>query len=513
MKLAKTMKKTLALVLSILTVLSLVACGGTKTKTPEADGEKGVVVRVNDIFNTLDPYQTTNISDNYIFNQVYETLVTVGNDGVAKPCLAESWEASEDGMEYTFHLVKDAVFQNGEKLTAEDVVYSFDYASQYPARKTYYKSVANIETPDEYTLVFTLDAPNPLFLTYCQSMCIMNKKFVEENNGELSKVACGTGPYMVESYDPAVQVVLKAFEDYRLGVASIKKATLKYISDDSTAVVALKTGDVNFMNLPTINAAEFIDSADFSTKETIPMHTALIAMNNTVAPFDNKLVRQAFTYACNREQIIDIAYDGYATPARFMSYDSNCAFTDFGDCDDFSYNPEKAKELLAEAGYPDGLNLADFGVQFKTFAGYPSKMAQVYQQNLADIGVTVEIINTETPDEDVESGDYGIMIQTITYRTDICFNECHYGSSGIGANNYARMNDPYVDEMFAKGLASTDPAVRAPIYKELVAYLVDYCPNIYVFHKQCVYGWSKDLNATAYDSSVFTFFIYEWSWN
>ena len=515
MKLAQTFKKTLALVLCIVMVLCLAACGetGTQGGAEATDGEKGVVVRVADIFNTLNPFNTNNLSDQYVFNQVYETLAVVGEDGSPVPCLAESWEISEDGKDYTIHLVQDAVFHNGEKLTAEDVAFTYTYAKDFSGRQLYYKAVQDIEIVDDYTLIFHLDAPTPLFLAYSQSMPIMNKKFVEEHNGDVSQVVCGTGPYTIEKYDPAVEVVFTAFENYRLGVASIKKATLKYMSDDSSAVIALKTGDVSFMSVPTINAAEFSNNPDFSYDVTIPMYTAVIAMNNTVAPFDNKLVRQAFAYACDREKIIEIAYDGLGTPACFMCYDQNCAGVDYGNATDYSYNPEMAKQLLAEAGYPDGLNLSDFGIQLKTFAGYHSKIAQIYQQDLANIGVNVEIVNTETPDEDVEGGNFAIMNQGITYRADFSYSECHYGSVGVGGNNYAQVKDPYADEMFAKALKETDDTARFAVYKELIPYLIDYCPNVYVFHKQQPFAWAKDLTAKVEDSANFAFHFYEWSWN
>ncbi|HPX70265.1 MAG TPA: ABC transporter substrate-binding protein, partial [Bacillota bacterium] len=260
------------------------------------------------------------------------------------------------------------------------------------------------------------------------------------------------------------------------------------------------------------SASQFIGNDKYNTAINMPMYTAVIAMNNTVPPFDNKLVRQAFAYAADRESIINVYASGYATPASFMCSDTNCWGVDYGDSTDYAYNPEKAKELLAEAGYPNGINMADFGVELKTFSGH-SKIATVYQQNLADIGVTIAISNTSTPDEDVESGNFAIMNQGITYRADFSYSECHYGSVGIGGNNYAQVIDPYVDEMFAKALAvAGDDNARAAIYAELVPYLIDYCPNVYLFHRQNIYAWTKGLNANVKDSSQFTFHCYEWSW-
>lgn len=526
---SKKFTKAIAMILCVVSLLAMVGCGGTtekaETSAPAASGDKAeapaaaaaeskpVVVAVPDIFNTLNPFATNNVSDQVIFNQVYETLAVLGEDSTAQPCLAKSWEISEDGLVYTIKLVEDAVFHNGEKLTAKDVAFTYEWAKQFPGRQLYYKSVVSTEIVDDYTIVFTLDSPQPLFMTYSQSMPIMNEKFVTEKGEEgVAKEVCGTGPYTITSYDPAVAVKLAAFPDYRLGEAAIKEAEIRYYSDKSTAQIALETGDVDLMSVPTTSALIFEMDDNFNTDRTLPLYTALIAMNTTVEPFDNKLVRQAFAYAIDRQSVIDIAYDGLGTLANFMCY-TNCFGVDYSDATQYTYDPAKAKELLAEAGYPDGLNLSDFGVEMKTFAGYHSKIAEIFQQNLADIGVTIEIVNTETPDEDVESGNYSIMNQGITYRADFSYSECHYGSVGIGGNNYAQMNDPWVDEMFAKGVKETDPEARKAIYKELIEYLVDYCPCVYIFHKEEIYAWDKDLNANVKDATMFPYHIYEWSWN
>ena len=496
-----------ALLFSVLT-----GCGATQSE--DTASQKPVVVYVADIFNTLNPYDSGAFSDSYVFNQVYETIAKVDDKGTPQPCLAESWEMSSDGLTYTIKLVKDAKFQNGEIMKASDVVYSYTYAKDYAAKNAFYSMVKKVEATDDSTVVFTLDKPCPLFLGYTQQIPIINEKFVKEHNGDISKEACGTGPYTIVTYDPAVKVVLTACEDYRLGPAAIKDVELCYVSDASSAVVALESGEINFMSVPPIMVAPFVDNPEFNTQKTLPLYTAVIAMNTKVKPFDNKLIRQAFSCATDKKSIIAIAYEGYGTEARLQAY-TNCFGVDFTGAPDFSYNPEKAKELLAEAGYPNGMDLTkDFGIKLLTIPGtFHEKVGQVFQKNLADIGVKVELQNTQTPDEDVESGNFAIMNQGATYRADFSYNECNYGTIGIGGNNYSQMSDPYVDEMFAKGAAETNPDLRKGIYKELINYLIDYCPGIPVFHKQEVYVWSKDLNAKAHDSGMFPFFVYEWSWN
>lgn len=509
----KKTKRILTILLCLVMLLSvLTGCGATKGGA-DTSKDKPVVVYVADIFNTLNPFDTGAFSDSYVFNQVYESIAKTDDKGDATPCLGESWEVSTDGLVYTIKLVEDAVFTNGEKLKASDVVFTYTYAKDYAAKNAFYAMVKTVEAIDDYTVKFTLNTPSPLFLGYTQQIPIVNEKFVNEQNGDISKLACGTGPYTIESYDPAVKTVLKAKEDYRLGAAAIKDVELRYMSDASSAVVALESGEINFMSVPPIMAGPLVDNPDYNTQKTLPLYTAVIAMNTKVAPFDSKLIRQAFSYACDKQSIISIAYEGYGVEAKLQAY-TNSFGVDLTDVKDFSYNPEKAKALLAEAGYPNGMDLTkEFGIKLLTIPGtFHEKVGQVFQNNLADIGVKVELQNTQTPDEDVESGNFAIMNQGATYRSDFSYNECNYGTIGIGGNNYSQMSDPYVDEMFAKGAKEVDPAKREVIYKELIEYLVDYCPGIPVFHKQEIYVWSKDLKASAHDSGMFPFFVYEWSW-
>lgn len=505
------------LVALMLICLVVIVTGCSKTTGPSDNTTTGakdevVVAYSPDIFNTLNPFETNAYSDAFVFNQVYETLAVADENGEPASCLAKTWEVSEDGKIYTIKLVEDAKFHNGETLKASDVAFTYSYAKDFPSRTNFYNMVEKVEVIDDSTIKFELTTPTPLFLIYSQEIPIINEKFVNENDGDFSKVACGTGPYILKNFDPAVKVELTRFEDYRLGAASIKDAEIRYMSDRSSAAVALETGEINYMSVPISNAETYLDESKFNSRSITPAYTALIAMNTTVKPFDNILVRQAFSYAADKQSIIEIAYEGYGTEAKIQAY-TNCFGVDLSDVTDFSYNPEKAKQLLAEAGYPDGMVMSDFGVEMKTFAGYHSKIAQVFQQNLADIGVIIEIANTETPDEDVESGNYSIMNQGASYRADFSYTECNYGSVGIGGNNYSRMNEPWVDEMFKKGVIEQDPEKRKAIYKELIEYLVDYAPSIPIFHKQEIYAWTKNLNANAHDNANHPFYFYEWSWN
>lgn len=506
-------KKKIALFLSIMMcVLALTVNGTTTTMATTKVVEKPVVVYVPDIFNTLNPFATNAYSDAYVFNQVYETLAVANDKGIAKPCLAKSWDISPNGLTYTIHLVKGVKFQNGEILKASDVVFTYTYAKKFAGKNANYAMVKNVKATDNNTVKFTLDKPTPLFMIYSQELPIVNEKFVNENKGDISKVACGTGPYKVVKFDPAVKTVITRFDGYRLGAAAIKDVELRYVSDASSAVVSLQSGEINVMSVPPVMAKIFMNNPQFNTQITQPLYTAVIAMNTKIKPFNNKLVRQAFSYACDKKSIIDIAYNGYGKEA-WIQADTNSFGVDPTGIKVLSYNPKMAKSLLAKAGYPNGMDLTkDFGIKLLTIPGtFHEKVGAVFQNNLAAIGVKVELQNTQTPDEAVESGNFAIMNQGASYRADFSYNECNYGTIGIGGNNYSQMSDKYIDKMFAMGAAETNPAKRLKIYHELIKYIVDYAPGIPVFHKQEIYVSSKNLNAPAHDSSPHPYFVYEWS--
>lgn len=509
------MKKKIAVILSIAMIVSLfAACGGGGGQTSSKSEDDPVVVYTPDIFNTMNPYETTANSDQSVFDQVYETLAVTQDDGTVKPCLAEKWTISDDGLEYTFKLVENATFHNGETMKASDVVFTFERFMSTAAKKNFVEMIDKVEAEDDYTVKITLSKVTPLFLVYLNEVPILSEKFVTENNDKINEIACGTGPYKLESIDFATAAQLTRYDDYRLGPAAIKNIELRYVGDSSTAAVQLETGEIDVMKVEPTQLVNLEGNDNFTIEKVQTLKTAIFAINTTVEPLDNKLVRQALNYACDKQSIIDIAYEGHATVARLQASDANCFGVDFSDAEDVTYDPEKAKELLAEAGFADGLDFSDYGVVMDVMGGtYLEKAAQVFQQNLADIGVKLELRNTSTPDEDAESGNFAMMTQTLSYRADFSYNVCHYGTSGIGGNNFCQLSDPYIDEMFAKAETENDEEARKEIYKELIAYIVDLAPSVPIFHHELIYAWGNRVNAVAHDSAVHPYYCYEWSLN
>lgn len=514
------MKKVLNFALSILLLAAMLSgCGTSPGSDPEAgDGEGSnrddVVVYVEQVFFNLNPFETVSYVNMYLFNQVYEALTFIGDDSVVQPCLATDWSVSDDITEYTFTLREGVKFHNGEELKASDVVFTYEKAMESPALNAYVEAIKSVEALDEYTVKITLSRPSVSFINYTSEVYIVSEKFYNDVNGDLLEQCCGTGPYMPVDVDLNTEIVLDAFPDYWKGEASIKKATLRCITDATTAVVSFEAGEIDFMQVYNISAYQpLVDAGLYNSSLETTQHTAYITMNNEIAPFDNKLVRQALAYAVDKETMIAVAYEGLASPA-FMHANESCFGVDLEGCNTYDYDLEKAKELLAEAGYPDGINFAeDFGITMDIIGGsYHEKLAQIFQQSLAEIGVELELRSSETYSSDCATGNYAISNQGQTFTSDMSYLVSQYGSAGIGSKNYPRFSNERVDELFDLADTETDKNTRAAYYKEICQIVTEECPTLCVFHKQIPYVWNSELTAVPHISSPHPYYIYEWSW-
>ena len=530
-------KKYAALLLAAIMLLCCVA-GCANNDTPPADdnkvenndaannnvpnnnvaddkNDKPVVIYSPAVFTSLNPLCSKGYGDKYIATNVYQALTITGKTGVDL-LLAESYEISDDGLVYTFKLPQNVKFHNGDALKASDVVWSLNvYAREFTQVNKYTKNIKDVRAIDETTIEIEINSPYPLFLNDLTNLVIFNQAFVEASEDrEIRMVECGTGPYKVVEFNGTDKCKVEAFADYYEGEPAIKDVEFRYISDQASAAVAFESGDITIMEAPIAQGKIMVESGKYNSQVTTPPHTAIIAFNCSKAPFDNKLVRQAFSYAADKETIIQIAYEGMAKVARIHADPDTVAGVDMSKAADISYNPEKAKELLAQAGYPNGLNLTEMGISFKTIAGgYHEKIAQVYQQNLAAIGVTVELISTETPDEDVVAGDFYIMNEGLGFQPDFAFNINQYSTSAIGASNMGHWSDEWCDKEYERINAIVDPEVRLASYADLIAYIVDACPTLPIMHKNSLYVFDKDLNAFLYDSNSGQYRVWEWSWN
>lgn len=247
------MKKLIAMLLATLIMAScLTGCGSESTSPEESTGApegKALELTIDTFPATMHPHEFTTINEYCIDYNIYEPLVYVTDDGTEQMLLAESYDVSEDGLVYTYHLRPDVKFHNGEVMTADDVVYSYECAIADPYMATYVSAIASAEKVDDSTVNVTLNAPSVAFARLAKYISILNKKFCEENDSLVSE-ACGTGPYMLTTYEDGVIIGLTAFADYWQGAASIPAVNYNAIVDTATRTMSFESGDLDFITVP-----------------------------------------------------------------------------------------------------------------------------------------------------------------------------------------------------------------------------------------------------------------------
>lgn len=465
---------------------ALTGCG-TKTETPKSDapqtetnGERANEISVgiaNDLSESLNPLKTgyTAGTREVMFN-VFEGLMKLKPDGNLIPAVAESYEVSDDGLTYTFKIREGVKFHNGDIVNAQDVAYSIEQcktpdetgAMAEPALQM----IEKIETPDDSTVVFTIDHADGEFLNYL-TVAVVPDDYTEQDTKPV-----GTGPFKFRSRTAQEAVVIERFDDYWGEKAKLDKVTFKIIENGDSMVLSLQSGAIDYCNhLPTIQAAQLKD--EFNIVEgSMPLIQALY-LNNNVAPFDNELVRQALSYATDRRQIIDIAFDGYGSVVGSSIYPTLGKWFDESLSELYPYDVEKAKELLTEAGYPDG-----FDMTITVPSNYPQHVdtAQVLADQYKAIGINVEIQPVE----------WAAWVSEVykgrNFQTTITGVDAHYPTARAmmerfmseHGKNFINYNNEDFDRLMTEAIASGDDAQRTELYTEAQRNLAQHAANVYI---------------------------------
>ena len=446
------MKKKLSLVLATLMLLGLLAgCGGQ----PAASGDKDtVVVYIGDIFNSMTPYMTTANSDQAVFDQVYETLTVTKDDGTVAPRLAKSWKMSDDCLEYTFQLEEGVKFHNGEVMTADDVVYSFEQYLANPAKNNFVSMIDKVEMVDANTVKVTLNKITPLFLVYINELPILNKKFVEEHNGNISDVACGTGPYKFVSYQSGVSVVLEKNEDYFQGAPKIDKLNIKIV-DGSQLYAGLQSGEIDITqqtmsDIPQedYESVEALDNVDVVYGSPVTNQSVFIQTKNV----PDVKVRQAMLYAIDRQQILEELLNGHGEIVDGFLSSASPFYDD--SLTPVSYDPEKAKTLLEEAGW-DGSQTIRFYVNSgdSTFVNAASIIAAEW----AAVGIKAEIqtVDFATLMSVAGTEDYDVLAVQYTYAPVDPYPDVAWLLGGEGS--WTGYSDDTLNDALTKSQLTSDP--------------------------------------------------------
>ena len=502
------MKKVVSILLiCVMLVSSLTACG-----SKESAGEKGVSVYIESPIATLDPYGTDDYVTLYVCSQVYEALIRCNENGEIIPWLAKSWNISDDGLTYSFELEQGVKFQNGEELKASDAVYSVYAAKENAIMDAILGDVESAEATGDYSFELHLKQPNAGLLALMVDFYIVNEKYDSAQTSRYN-TACGTGAYKLRegSVNLSTEVIIDRFDDYHLGAPAIPYAVLKIITDSSTARVQMETGELDFLMVYSVSNYEPLASTgNYNTALVNAPHCAYVTWNLEKEPLNNKALRQALTYATDKKSINQIAYEGLAVPATALFGETSFG-ADFSNVMDLSFDLEKAKEKLAEAGFPNGLDFDDYGISIDYIGGsYHEKIANCLQETWSQIGVHVSIQAADNVD--CSGGNYTMRTTGVGFTADMSTSANKYISSCIGSSNYARYSNARVDELFTLAAAESDSATRKAYYEEVCEIITEDCPYLCIQHKQIPYVWNKKLNAKVYPSNTSPWYIQDWSW-
>lgn len=475
-----------------------------------ASGRTDLNLRIGDAFSTVDPHNLSLNSDIMLSRQVYEPLYWINDEGEEIPMLATEYSVSEDGLTWTFQLREGVTFQNGDPLTAQDVVYSYERCFDNAYMQEKVEAIDSVTAPDDSTVEMHLKYQFSPLMEKIAAIGIVSQSFAEANmddQGLLGFNACGTGAYSVKEAIPDVSITLEAYSGYWGGEAPIKTLNFEQITDETTAVTAFEAGEIDVMSIPSANWAQISESGQYNTDSRPSNHVVYLIFNTEAAPFDNRELRQAIAYAINREDIIAVAADGLADPATSLATSYMLGYTE--DHMTYEYDPEKAKELLAEAGYPDGLDIGSM----KTMSGsYFEKVMQVVQSQLAEIGITstIEGMDGNSLVEDCITGNFTLADMGQNLSLDYDFLKTYFNEEYINGLNMARVSDSQIQELFKQGTSTTDREERLAIYQEIEDLTQELCAYVPLYNLQTTTAWNKDLN---YTPSVTGVLYKDCNWN
>ena len=469
--------------------IALGGCAGDKEEegsgqvdaTVAAEAESGasqITIGIPQDLDSLDPNVAVASGTQEILFNVYEGLYKPDSDGNLVPAVASDCAISEDGLTYTFTLREGVKFHNGNPVTVEDVVYSMNKCAGNGSGEplvSAFSIVEKVEATDDKTVVITLSEANKDFLSILSATdsCI-----VPADVEDLETTPVGTGPYRIVSRSLQENVILEKFDEYWGEPANIENVTLKIIADSDSILMNLQGGAVDLVARVTASTAAGLGD-QFEVLEGSMNLVQALYLNNAAEPFNNEKVRQALSYAVNKQEIMDFVADGKGTPV------ASSMFPAFGKYymeelnDVYTTDIEKAKQLLAEAGYPDGFT---FTITAPSNYQQHVDTATVLAEQFKQIGVTanIELVEWETWLNDVyanrnyEATVVGLDASTLTAGSMLKrFNSTAH-------NNFTNYNNADFDAAYANALAAQTDEEATQYYKECETILCETAANVYI---------------------------------
>lgn len=503
-------KKILTMILAgAVAVTALTGCGGAKKESStEASQETTKIVNkeakievpeevtkggelniaLTSSPKNLDPVKYTGTYESQIIYQVCDTVVNYNKElSEIVPGLATDWKISDDGMKYTFTIRDDVYFQpgkyqDGRKMTAEDVAYNMNRSAKESAMNRL-DMLDHAEAIDDTHVKATLKAPSAVFLTALTNAgnAVVPKEEVEGWGDEFGNHLVGTGPYAMEKFELDRQTTLKKNDKYFLGEPNLDTVVFKVITDANQEVNALRTGDVDIATQLTGETVKLVaedETVNLLQKPGIQISYAYFNMKN--GPTADPKVREALIKAVNYEELAAGVFQyGEGESACLPLPKASWGYDPAVEADVPAYDPEGAKELLAEAGYGDGFTLN----MYITNETFRQKAATILQSYWQQIGVDLKINTVEwgTFSETGSSGKADVFAMAWSWYPDpYFFFDKMFATSAIGTlGNGQSYSNPEVDKLLAEALVVTDQNERAEIYKQALKLITKDNPGVF----------------------------------
>ena len=439
---------------------------------------KDVVIAVGSNFTSLDPYDANDTLSQAVAKSFYQGLFGFDKDMKLINVLADSYTVSQDGLTYTLKLHPGVKFQDGTDFNAEAVKVNLDRASNpdsHLKRYNLFKMIAKTEAVDATTVKITLKAPFSAFINNLAhpSAVMISPAALTKYGKDIGFHPVGTGPYTLEQWNQTDFVKVKKFDGYwKKGEPKLDTITWRPVVDNNTRAAMLQTGEADLAYpVPYEQAALLEKNGKLNLVTSPSILQRYISFNVTQKPFDNLKVRQAINYAINKQALIKVAFAGYAVPAE-GPLPANIEFST--KYQPWPYDPAKARELLKEAGYPNGFSTTLWSSHNSSTA---QKVIQFAQQQLAQVGIKVTVTAFDAAQraaqvENVGQKESGLRMfytgwSASTGEADWALTPLFATQSAPPKQfNTAFYSNPLVDKDLSDALNTTDKAAKAKLYKD-----------------------------------------------
>lgn len=439
---------------------------------------KDAVIAVASNFTTLDPYDANDTLSQTVAKSFYQGLLGFDKDMKLTNVLAESYEVSADGLTYTIKLRPGVKFQDGSDFNAEAVKANFDRASNpdsHLKRYNLFKNIASTEAVDATTVKITLKQPFSAFINILAhpAAAMISPAALKKYGKDIGFHPVGTGPYEFVTWNQTDFVKVKKWGGYwKQGYPKLDSITWRPVVDNNTRAAMMQTGEANFAFPIPFEQAKLLEKnskLDLVTSPSIMQR--YISFNVTQKPFDNPKVREAINYAINRQALAKVAFSGYATPATGIVPPA----IDFAQTyPAIAYDPAKARELLKEAGYPNGFSTTLWSSHNHSTA---QKVLQFTQQQLAQVGIKVTVTAMDAGQRAAEvegKGQKESGVRMFYTGWSASTGEADWALTPLFATaswppaifNTAFYSNPQVDKDLAEALKTTDRAEKERLYKD-----------------------------------------------